>query len=114
VRTKPLLEVRFNRRTKSRFKLFLATKKYPRKIPGRLLRGRDLGLRPRRGMFSLSRIKLISFNFSLEKFLLHLLPFPVEVRLKNIFSLKNKVSTSRAPLSLLSLCRAVYQKTKNF
>ena len=113
--TKPTLEVRFNRRAKSKFRVFLATKKYPLKTPGRLVRGRDLGLRPRKGMFSMTRLKLISFNWSLERFLSHLLPFSIEVRLKNIFSLKKNVTcTQKSPVSLLGLCRAIYKRTKNF
>jgi hypothetical protein len=115
VLSQPILKIHRYTKNKSIFKVFLAKKKYLVKIPGRVLRDWDSGLRPRKGMFSVSRVGFVSFNFMLERFLLKALLFPVELRLKNVFSLKKKYTgIKKSPLTLLNLCRAVYKKTRNF
>jgi hypothetical protein len=68
-----------------------------------------------RGLFSTQRVNFLAFNLKLEQFLAKSLSFPVEIRLKSIFSLKKtRVLKQKRPVTVLSLCRTIYKKTKNF
>jgi hypothetical protein len=72
-------------------------------------------LRESKGLFSVNQINLLFFNFSLERFLVKVLLFPVEVKLRNVFSLKKKrVLNKKTAISVLSLCRLIYKKAKTF
>jgi hypothetical protein len=67
------------------------------------------------GLFSAQRVNFLAFNLKLEQFLAKSLSFPVEIRLKSIFSLqKTRVLKPKRPVTVLSLCRTIYKKTKNF
>jgi hypothetical protein len=71
--------------------------------------------RQSKGLFSVNRTGFLFFNLKLEQFLAKLVSFPVEIRLKSIFSLKKgRVLKKKRPFSVLSLCRTIYKKTKNF
>jgi hypothetical protein len=63
-----------------------------------------------RGFFPLKVLRQKGLNLKLERFLSNTLQFPVEICLKNVFSLKKKKKGN----SVVRLCRAVYKKTKNF
>jgi hypothetical protein len=93
------------------FNRFLVTKPYRKNNFGTKQKQRP---RLSKGSFSLSRLGLVFFNFRLERFLVRLLRFPVQVRLKNIFSLKNKNVLLQKRVSVLILCRAIYKKAKVF
>lgn len=91
-------------RKKDMFGQFLLAKRYPVKEVSSTHGNK-------KGMFKMQGLDLTFVNFKTERCLERLLLFPVEVKLKNIFSLKKKRAT---PISLVSLCRVVYKKTKLF
>lgn len=101
------------RKNESNFTKFLSLKELPlSKTPS------DPQLKPlrtRKGLFSINSTRLTFFNFSLERFLNKTLTYPVEVRLKNIFSFKKKYTVRRKiNNSPLKLSREVYNETKRF
>jgi hypothetical protein len=91
------------RRKKAQFFQYLLKKKFlaPRFISVEALE---------RGFFPLKVLRQKGLNLKLERFLSNTLQFPVEIRLKNVFSLKKKKKGN----SVITLCRAVYKTTKNF
>jgi hypothetical protein len=93
------------------FKRALAAKKFP---PAKEALIQGSVFRPGRGVFSLTKLQLVYFNFSLERFLAKSLVFSVSVRLKNIFSLKKKIRLAKKINNLLSLCRKVYKISSRF
>jgi len=103
---------------KSAFKRFFLAKRFP--VSDFWVRKQKLlasqKLQKERGWFPLGQVKLTAFSFTLERFLSKLLLFPVEIRLKNIFSLKKKQVFNRngITISLLNLSRIIYKKTKSF
>jgi hypothetical protein len=99
------------RHKKTLFKRVLLSKIFP-SIYKQKLRAVPTG---GKGLFSVNRINFLSFNLKLEQFLAKLVCFPIEVRLKSIFSLKTpRVLKQKRSVSVLSLCRIIYKKTKNF
>jgi hypothetical protein len=101
--------LKIGRRKKCLFKR-VSLSKFFRRVPKRRLPV----VRDKR-LFSFRRISFVSFNIKLEQFLAKLLSFPVEIRLKSIFSLKKiRVSKQKRPVTVLGLCRSIYRKTKNF
>jgi hypothetical protein len=106
VRGRPIKSFRVKRvRKKSAFKSFLLSKRYPLKV----VVSRDR----KKGIFKTNGLALTFINFRVERCLERLLLSPVEIKLKNIFSLKKKQVRSRT-LRVVSLCRLVYKKTKSF
>ena len=69
----------------------------------------------RKIIFSTGWLKLRFYSFLLKRALSKILPFPIDVRLKNIFNFKAKRSLQpRNPTSLILLSKAVYKKAKSF
>lgn len=93
------------------FKRALGAKKFP---PAKEVLVKKSVFRPRKGVFSLTRLQLNYFNFSLERFLGKWLVFPCSIRIKNIFSLKKKLRLAKKINNLLSLCRKVYKISSRF
>jgi hypothetical protein len=99
-------------KNKSPFKKFLLSKRYPTRWVEQQLRGR---LRLRKGLFRGNRTRLTVTNLKLERFLVKLLAFPIEIRLKNVFSYKKKNSlVTKKSISILNICQIIYKKVKNF
>jgi hypothetical protein len=65
----------------------------------------------KRGLFKSIGFTLCSVNYRVERYLERLLLFPVEIKLKNIFSLKKKQVPS---MRVESLCRLIYKESKRF
>ena len=94
---------------KEMFKRFVLKKKFPKKPPR--LTERDLGTH--QGWFSQKKVTRSRTNFELARFFSRVLPFPVEVRLKNIFSLKAKQGFCFKS-NLLMLSRKIYKNAGHF
>ena len=92
------------------FKKALAAKKFPAAKEAVIKGSR----RAKEGVFSLTKLELVYFKFNLERFLRKSLSFSVNIRLKNIFSLKKKTKLARKINSLLTLCRKVYKTSSRF
>jgi hypothetical protein len=99
------------RSRKGVYRSALSAKKFPRKDAGAKHNQQGRASSP----FSLGRVNLAAFNLNVERFLSKLLSFPVEIRLKNVFSLKKKHILSRKnTISALTICRIIYKKTQTF
>jgi hypothetical protein len=106
------LEGRAWLKNKSSFKKFLLSKRYLTRRLEQRSRGRS---RVRKGLFRGNRARLTVTNLQLERFVVKLLAFPVEIRLKNIFSYKKKSArVTKKPISILNICQIIYKKVKNF
>ena len=108
------LKVRRSSKRRGSFKRALSAKQFAEKGV-RPAQGRVQQPRPRRGLFTVNKEALILFSFHLERVLVGLVRCPVELRLKNVFSLKKaRGPAKKAPLSILNLCRGVYKKVNSF
>ena len=109
------LKVRRRVKRRGRFNGALAAKQFAVKgtCPEQ---GRLQKPRPRRGLFTVNKEALTLFSFHLERVLAGLACYPVELRLKNVFSLKKtrRVLSRKPALSILNLCRGVYKKANSF
>lgn len=108
-----VIKLKTRLRRSRKLKYFLSKKFYP---TSRMVPPVWGSLRLRKGLFRANWADLILVGTLTERFLEKQLFFPVEVRLKNIFSLKKgyPIISIKKPISLLSLCRVVYKKAKTF